>query len=228
MTGRHSLGPCGKTLVRLLVYSKRIQTLGVSLILFISQAISLRVLRAPHKCHFRNISQDSSQLDPITYFQHTEMILCPPGVRVGGLAFINIKYFHMSKSKCASHSVMSSSLWPHDCSPPGSSSMEFSRQEYWSGQPFPSPENLLNSGIEPGFPALQADSLLPEPPDEPNNFFSIHRNDFMSSWREENQPLLTLNIFIVVCNPQFYIQFFQIIQLIQILLNVVYYINTCF
>ena len=151
MTGRHSLGPCGKTLVRLLVYSKRIQTLGVSLILFISQAISLRVLRAPHKCHFRNISQDSSQLDPITYFQHTEMILCPPGVRVGGLAFINIKYFHMSKSKCASHSVMSSSLWPHDCSPPGSSSMEFSRQEYWSGQPFPSPENLLNSGIEPGF-----------------------------------------------------------------------------
>ena len=40
-------------------------------------------------------------------------------------------------------------------------SMEFSRQEYWSGLPFPSPEGLPNSG-EPGSPASQADSLLSE------------------------------------------------------------------
>ena len=33
-------------------------------------------------------------------------------------------------------------------------SMGFSRQEYWSGLPFPSPEDLLNPGIEPGSPAL--------------------------------------------------------------------------
>ena len=38
-------------------------------------------------------------------------------------------------------------------------SMEFSRQEYWSGLPFPSPGDLLNPGIEPGSPVLQADSL---------------------------------------------------------------------
>ena len=38
-------------------------------------------------------------------------------------------------------------------------SMGFSRQEYWSGLPFPSPEDLLNPGVEPGSPALQADSL---------------------------------------------------------------------
>ena len=38
-------------------------------------------------------------------------------------------------------------------------SMEFSRQEYWSGLPFPSPEDLPNPGIEPGSPALQADTL---------------------------------------------------------------------
>ena len=38
-------------------------------------------------------------------------------------------------------------------------SMEFSRQEYWSGLPFPSPEDLPNSGIEPWSPASQADSL---------------------------------------------------------------------
>ena len=41
-------------------------------------------------------------------------------------------------------------------------SMRFSRQRYWSGLPFPSPGDLPNPGIEPGSPALQADSLLIE------------------------------------------------------------------
>ena len=38
-------------------------------------------------------------------------------------------------------------------------SMEFSKQEYWSGLPFPSAEDLPNPGIELGSPALQADTL---------------------------------------------------------------------
>ena len=38
-------------------------------------------------------------------------------------------------------------------------SVEFSRHEYWSVQPFPSPGDLPDPGIEPGSPALQADSL---------------------------------------------------------------------
>ena len=38
-----------------------------------------------------------------------------------------------------------------------SPSVGFSRQEYWSGLPFPSPGDLPNPGIEPGSPALQAD-----------------------------------------------------------------------
>ena len=38
-------------------------------------------------------------------------------------------------------------------------SMEFSRQEHWSGLPFPSPRDLPYQGIEPGFPALQTDTL---------------------------------------------------------------------
>ena len=46
-------------------------------------------------------------------------------------------------------------------------SMGFSRQEYWSGLPFPSPGDFPNPGIEPGSPALQADSLLPKPPGQP-------------------------------------------------------------
>ena len=43
-------------------------------------------------------------------------------------------------------------------------SMGFSRQECWSGLPFPSPGDLPNLGIEPGSPALQADALPSEPP----------------------------------------------------------------
>ena len=42
-------------------------------------------------------------------------------------------------------------------------SMEFSRQEYWSGLPFPSPGDLPYPGIKPRSPALQADSLPSEP-----------------------------------------------------------------
>ena len=44
--------------------------------------------------------------------------------------------------------------------------MEFSRKEYWSGLPFPTPEDLPDPGIEPASPmspALHADSLLTEP-----------------------------------------------------------------
>ena len=43
-------------------------------------------------------------------------------------------------------------------------SMEFSRQEYWSRLPFPSAGDLPDPGIEPGSPALQANSVLSEPP----------------------------------------------------------------
>ena len=53
---------------------------------------------------------------------------------------------------------------PVDYSPPGSLSMEFSRQEYWSGLPFPSPGDLPDPGFKPWSPALQMDSLLSEPP----------------------------------------------------------------
>ena len=48
-------------------------------------------------------------------------------------------------------------------------STEFSRQEYWSGLPFPSPRDLPNSGIKPGSPALQADASPSEPPGKLKN-----------------------------------------------------------
>ena len=55
--------------------------------------------------------------------------------------------------------------WTVACQMP--MSMEFFRQEYWSGLPFPSPGELPNPGIEPGSPALQAGSLWSEPPGKP-------------------------------------------------------------
>ena len=48
-------------------------------------------------------------------------------------------------------------------------SMEFSRLKYWSGQPFPSPGDLPNLGIEPRSPTLQVDSLPAEPQGKPKN-----------------------------------------------------------
>ena len=46
-------------------------------------------------------------------------------------------------------------------------SLGFSRQEYWSGLPFPSPGDLSDPGIKPRSPALQADALTSEPPGKP-------------------------------------------------------------
>ena len=50
--------------------------------------------------------------------------------------------------------------------------MGFSRQEYWSGLPFPSPGHLPDPGIEPVSPTFQADALISEPPGKPldNNY----------------------------------------------------------
>ena len=47
--------------------------------------------------------------------------------------------------------------------------MGFSRQEYQSGLPFPSPGDLPDPGIEPGVPALEADALTSEPLGKPRN-----------------------------------------------------------
>ena len=52
-------------------------------------------------------------------------------------------------------------LWTVACQVP--LSLEFSRQEYWSGLPFTSPGDLQNPGIEPWSPTLQADLLPPMP-----------------------------------------------------------------
>ena len=66
------------------------------------------------------------------------------------------------KVKLLSHVRLFATSWTvaHQAPP----SMGFFRQEYWSGLPFPSPGDLLDPGIEPRSPALQADALTSEPP----------------------------------------------------------------
>ena len=66
---------------------------------------------------------------------------------------------------CVSHSVMSDSLQPHGLKPTRLlCPWGFSKQEFWSGLPFPSPGNFPNPGITPNFPAWQADCLPSGPP----------------------------------------------------------------
>ena len=62
-------------------------------------------------------------------------------------------------------------------------SMGFSRQECWSGLPFPSPGDLPDPGIEPGSPALQADTLPSESPGKPPTIVWPQVNN-----REGTQP----------------------------------------
>ena len=70
-----------------------------------------------------------------------------------------------SEVKSLSHVWLFATPWAvaHQATP----STGFSRQEYWSGLPFPSPGDLPDPGIELKSPALQADALPSEPPEQP-------------------------------------------------------------
>ena len=78
-------------------------------------------------------------------------------------SFLHELLFHYSFLKCQWSEVAQScptlcNLMDSTCQAP--LSMEFSRQKYWSGLPFPSPGDLPDPGIEPGSPALQSDSTI--------------------------------------------------------------------
>ena len=131
-------------------------------------------------CLHTSWASAAASLSPVRTFQmHT---MCSPSltfshlfstvvleigtVKRGGITslhdFTSVTHLENRKKWKWSHSVMSDSLQPRQAPP----SMGFSRQEYWSGLPFPSPGDLPDPGIEPGSPALQTDALLSEPPGE--------------------------------------------------------------
>ena len=76
---------------------------------------------------------------------------------------------YVKESESVNRSVLSDSSTSWTVAHQVPLSMEFSRQEYWSRLPFPSPGDLPNPGIKPKSPTLQADSLLSEPPLNDNN-----------------------------------------------------------
>ena len=73
--------------------------------------------------------------------------------------------FGRKKVKSLSQVQLFVTLWTVAYQAP--QSMGFSRQEYWTGLPFPSPGDLPDPGIEPGSPTLQADTLPSAPPGKP-------------------------------------------------------------
>ena len=72
-------------------------------------------------------------------------------------------------------------------------SMEFSRQEYWSGLPFPSPGDLPEPGIKSGSPILQADSLPSEPSENPVGYRDLWQFSDQVGDRENKQYHHTLH-----------------------------------
>ena len=111
------------------------------------------------------------------------------------------------KVKSLSHVQLFATLWTVAHQAP--LSMGFTRQEYWSGVPFPSPGDLPDPGIEPWPPALQADALPCEPPGKPTGwhgsdqippflflphetFYSWSNEDLRCGWQCYRQSNATL------------------------------------
>jgi len=68
--------------------------------------------------------------------------------------------------------------------------MEFSRQEYWSGLPFPSPGDLPNPGIKPGSSALQVDSFPSQPPGKPIKSLLVRFDDKCLQTQKNNSSTI--------------------------------------
>ena len=77
--------------------------------------------------------------------------------------------------------------------------MGFSRQEHWSGLPFPSPGDLPKPGIEPGSPALQTDALPSEPlgKSRNSNFLVLFPKEMSCFSLELSEQFYTLSIGII-------------------------------
>ena len=92
---------------------------------------------------------------------------------------------------------------PMDCSPPGPSVHGIFQEEHWSGLPFSPTSDLPNSWIQPRSPALQADSLLSEPPGRPvlnrsQSVFSLPNFLLLPSLHKHLTPL---NLHALSCLP---------------------------
>ena len=96
----------------------------------------------------------------------------------GGHHYLHYLHHSLSEVKSLSRVRLFATPWTVAYQAPPS--MGFSRQECWSGLPLPSPGDLPDPGIEPGLPALQADSLPSEPPSEVKSLSRVQL--FVTPW----------------------------------------------
>ena len=153
-------------------------------------------LKSPHKCHFHHgerwLKSLCLGLMCIRRFQGTyliwELVINQGRIPKGILLFLSS--FHsvdnISLVCVLSHSVMSDSATPRTVAWEVPLSMGISRQEYWSGLPCYPPGDLPNPKIELRSPALQADSLLSEPPRKPNTFLGTIKSLLRLNQRKRN------------------------------------------
>ena len=110
----------------------------------------------------RSVTSDSSrphELQPTSLLRPWDL----PGESTGVGCHRLLQYIALDSPKVVLVAQACPTLCnPMYCGPPASLFMGLSRQEYWSGLPFLSPEDLSDPGIKPGSPAMQADSLPPE------------------------------------------------------------------
>ena len=106
------------------------------------------------------IKREHTQMHQVTWEfnnrNQSRLVNCPGSTYVA--VFKSLRVWKITRNVI--HSIMTP--WTIDNQAP--LSLGFSRQEHWSGLPFPSPGDLPDPGIMPGSSAFQADSLPPEPP----------------------------------------------------------------
>ena len=98
----------------------------------------------------------------ITRDKEGHYIMIKGSIQEEDITIVNIYALNISEVKLLSRVQLFVTPWTVAYQSP--QSMEFCRQKYWSGLPFPSPGDLPNPGIKPRSPTLQADTLLSEPP----------------------------------------------------------------
>ena len=116
-------------------------------------------------------------------------------------------FLHKERKKVKLLSLVRFFATPWTVAYKASPSMGFSRQEYWSGLPFPSPGDLPTPGIEPRSPAFQADALTSEPRVKPTYFSIKTRNKLCESGKGgrilvgpwEDCVLLTAVLLLLAC-----------------------------
>ena len=131
-------------------------------------ALCFKKIKDYYECTHINFLEPSVDLIPTSCLDttntHTHMTYIDTNtLETITLSFVTVMIMKVKvKVKSLSRVRLFATPWTvaHQAPP----SRGFSRQEYWSGLPFPSPGDLPNPGIEPRSPALEADALTSEPP----------------------------------------------------------------